>query len=304
MISGESRSDENPKPVHVPVLLQACIDALQPRAGGTYFDLTLGGGGHARAILEASAPDGILFGLDRDGEILELTRAALKAFEDRIFVKQGNFSDAAEIFADHAGRADGVIMDLGLSSYQLDRRERGFSLRHDGPLDLRMDGTQTFTGKDLVNQGDRDELLHAIGRLGEEPRARAIVKALLEERERRPLLLTSDIRRLVERVYGRKGGRIHPATRVFQGLRMCVNHEIESLSKGLDAAFRLMTSKGRLAVLSFHSGEDRVVKNEFNERAAKGEAKRITKKPIRPDAAEIRINRRSRSACLRILEKR
>jgi 16S rRNA (cytosine1402-N4)-methyltransferase len=304
MISGESRSDENPKPVHVPVLLQACLDALRPRPGGTYIDLTLGAGGHARAILKASEPDGILFGLDCDGEILELARAALKAFENRIFVKQGNFRDAAEIFAEHVGRADGVIMDLGLSSYQLDRPERGLSLRHDGPLDLRLDGTQDFTGKDLVNKGDREELLHAIGRLGEEPRAKAIVKALLEEREKRPLLLTSDIRRLVEKVYGRKGGRIHPATRVFQGLRMRVNDEIESLSSGLAGAFRLLAPGGRFVVLAFHSGEDRVVKNFFGECDARGEAKRINKKPIRPDAAEIRSNRRSRSACLRILEKR
>lgn len=289
--------------LHQPVLLLETMDALQPESGGVYADLTLGGGGHAEALLERSSPDGFLLGLDQDPEILVETRRFLEAYKNRTRIEQGNFRKASRIFEAYLGSIDGVIMDLGLSSFQLDRACRGFSLFKDGPLDLRMDTTLHFTGQDLVNRGQPEELLHAVGVLGEEPKAKAIVKAILEERQVRPLLHTFDIRRIVEKVYGRKGGRIHPATRTFQGLRMTVNEEVESLGEGLQEAFRLLKKGGRLAVISFHSGEDRIVKVSFKEQAGRGGAGLLTRKPIRPGADEVRRNRRSRSARLRVLEK-
>lgn len=297
--NGASRTDDGKEAVHLPVLLEESLSILRPGRGGLYGDLTLGGGGHARAMLERSSPDGILLGLDRDPEVLNLARGALKAFERRLRIRHGNFSQAAELFEEYMGSVDGLIMDLGLSSYQLDIPARGFSIFKDGPLDFRMDTTQDFTARDLVNRGSREDLLHAVGTLGEEPRARAVVNAIEAERRLRPLLHTSDLRGLVEKVYRRKGGKIHPATRTFQGLRMWVNRELESLEQGLNAAFRLLKAGGRMAVISFHSGEDRIVKTFFKERKAKKEMQMLDRKPIRPRAREIRENRRSRSALLR-----
>ncbi|MFH1999077.1 MAG: 16S rRNA (cytosine(1402)-N(4))-methyltransferase RsmH, partial [Planctomycetota bacterium] len=276
---------------------------LEPRSGGRYLDLTLGAGGHARALLERSAPDGFLAGLDRDEEILIEARRYLESFNDRCLLRKGNFSEAAMIFEEFVAKADGVIMDLGLSSLQLDHPDRGFSIFRDGPLDFRMDATQPFSARELVNRGHPDDLYAAIRNLGEEPKARAIVKAIVEERRKRPLLHTSDLRRLVEQVYGRKGGKIHPATRTFQGLRMEVNQELESLAKGLIAAFSLLAPGGRLAVISFHSGEDRVVKTGFNNQVAKGSARLVNRKPIMAGRDELRRNRRSRSARLRLIER-
>jgi 16S rRNA (cytosine1402-N4)-methyltransferase len=166
-----------------------------------------------------------------------------------------------------------------------------------------MDPGQAFSARELVNRGRREELLSALQELGEEPRAEAIVKAILEERRKRPLLHTSDIRSIVEKIYGRRGGRIHPATRTFQALRMAVNREIDHLREGLEAAFRLLRGGGRMAVISFHSGEDRIVKTCFKELTGSGEANLVTRKPVRPGPAEVKRNRRSRSARLRVIEK-
>ena len=290
--------------VHEPVLVQEYIAYIHPISGMRYGDLTIGAGGTAEAVLEASAPDGMLFGLDQDPEILRIARERLVAHAGRLELEQGNFRNAAKIFSSYLGTVDGIVMDLGLSSYQLDTARRGFSIKEDGPLDFRMDPSQEFSAKDLVNHGSYDALLHAVGDLGEEPRAKTVVRAIIEARERRPLLHTSDLKSVIEQVYGRKGGRIHPATRAFQGIRMCVNREIESLEEGLVAAFRLLKPGGRLGVISFHSGEDRVVKQFARRLADAGQAEVITRKPIRPSDQEVRRNRRSRSARLRVLEKR
>ena len=295
--------DAGNKAVHQPVLVQEVLDALNPRSKGIYADLTLGGGGHGRALLEASRPDGYLLGLDRDAEILEIARKALGDFAGRFHARQGNFSRAAEVFSDYVGRIEGVVMDLGVSSFQLDQGQRGFSIFKDAPFDLRMDASQKFSGRELVNEGKPEDLLYAIGRLGDEPRAKAIVKAIVNERQKRPLLHTSDIRNIVEQVYGRKGGKIHPATKTFQGLRMVVNRELESLQEGLEAGFQLLGIAGRMAVISFHSGEDRVVKAFFQERGKQGDGKVLSRKPYKPSGREVSRNRRSRSASLRVLEK-
>ncbi len=286
--------------VHLPVLVDEVIEALEPRSGGILLDLTLGAGGHARALLDRSSPDGILFGLDQDPFVLAIAGKKLKEFEGRVTVRQGNFSEADSIFADVRGKIDGLLLDLGVSSLQLDDPGRGFSFRNDGPLDMRMDPGRTATAERFLNEAQRDELLHAVGVLGEEPRAKAIVRAILEERKKRPLFHTTDLRELVEQVYKRRGGRIHPATRTFQGIRMVVNAELESLEKGLSAAFSLLKEGGRLAVIAFHSGEDRIVKEFLKSRQAEGAVAPGPLKVVKPSAAEVRRNRRSRSARLRV----
>jgi len=301
---GEMKRIDKSNDVHIPVLLEECLDALCLTSSGYYADLTLGGGGHATAVLEQSKPGGFLLGLDRDPGVLAETQEKLKSYEDRIKLVHGNFDKAAELFQEYLGKLDGIIMDLGLSSFQLDRSSRGFSIFKDGPLDLRMDTSQALTGKDFVNSASREELIHALGVFGEEPKAKAVAKAIINERQKRPLLHTSDIRRIVELVYGRKGGKIHPATRTFQGLRMAVNEELDSLRTGLESAFQLLKTGGRMCVIAFHSGEDRIVKEFAKNKTEQDLISRVTRKPIQPGQPEIRRNRRSRSARMRVLEKK
>jgi len=289
--------------VHQPVLVDEVLESLEPKSGGVYADFTLGAGGQASAILEKSSPDGILLGLDQDPEILEIAKENLSPFGERVFFEQGNFAAAARIFAGHEGRVDGILFDLGLSSLQLDRPERGFSIRKDGPLDMRMNPNSAVTAEDFVNRASRDELMHAVGVLGEEPRAKAVVNAILAERRKRPLLSTSDLRELIEGVYKRRGGKIHPATRAFQGVRMKVNEELNRLGGGLESALRLLKDGGRLVVIAFHSGEDRIVKEFLKARKAAGDLAIIGGGIIKPTAAEVRRNRRSRSARMRVARK-
>lgn len=289
--------------VHQPVLVDEVLENLAPESGGVYVDLTLGAGGHAKAILERSSPDGILLGLDQDPEILEIAREKLSSFGERVFIEEGNFADAARIFASHEGRADGILFDLGLSSLQLDRPERGFSIKHDGPLDMRMNPNSAVTAEEFVNKANHDELMHAVKVLGEEPRAKAVVNAILDERRKRPLLSTSDLRELIEGVYRRRSGKIHPATRAFQGVRMQINEELKRLGEGLESALRLLKHGGRLAVVAFHSGEDRVVKEFLKGRKAAGELTIVGGGIIRPAVDEVRRNRRSRSARMRVARK-
>jgi 16S rRNA (cytosine1402-N4)-methyltransferase len=292
--------NEREKDLHLPVLVGEVLEGLEPGRGGIFLDLTLGPGGHAEALLEQSPPATVLYGLDQDDLVLDAARARLGRFGDRIRIRKGNFRDADTIFAELVGRAAGVLFDLGISSFQLDRPERGFAIQKDGPLDMRMDTSARATAESFLNRSGRDALLHAVAELGEEPRAKAIVDAVLAERRVRPLLRTSDLREIVEKIYRRRKGRIHPATRTFQGIRMAVNAELEALQEGLAAALRLLAPGGRLAVISFHSGEDRIVK-EFMK--ARQKERTMTMKPsgvIRPAQAEVRSNRRSRSARLRI----
>jgi len=289
--------------VHEPVLLEEVIYFLQVANEQIHCDLTLGAGGHAEVILERSAPDGILYGLDRDSQILEIAGSRLERFGQRIRTRQGNAADAGIILSDVTGKADGVLFDLGVSSLQIDRPERGFSFQKDGPLDMRMDLSSPLTAETFLNTASRDQLIHAIGVLGEENRAGAVVNAILDERRKHRLLRTREVAEIVERIYGRRGGRIHPATRSFRGIRMVVNAELESLEKGLAAALKLLKNGGRLAVIAFHSGEDRIVKEFMKTRRSRGEISLLTRKVIKPGVAEIKRNRRSRSARLRVAVK-
>ena len=285
---------------------------LRIKPGGRYIDGTVGGGGHARGILVASAPDGELLGIDADPMAVTLAGERLAEFRRRVALVQGNFADLEEIAVEHGSYpVDGILLDLGLSSLQLEAARRGFAFRLDGPLDMRFDPSQTTTAADLVNALSMKELADILSRYGEEPQARRIARAIVAER---PLSTTRELAALVERTVGRRR-RIHPATRTFQGLRIAVNEELECLAEALPQALRLLAPSGRLAIVSFHSLEDRLVKRFFRDEARdclcppeipvctcdhRAALRIVTKKPIRPSAEEVEANPRSRSARLRI----
>jgi 16S rRNA (cytosine1402-N4)-methyltransferase len=302
---------------HVPVLLREMLAALQVRSGGVYLDATFGAGGYSRAILQAGA--GRLFAIDRDPAAVARGRE-LSAACVRFTMIEGRFGDMAELLAAQGvRRLDGVVLDLGVSSMQLDEAGRGFSFAADGPLDMRMSGDGT-SAAEVVNRADADTLADILRRYGEEPAARRIARAIVERRQRGPITRTRELAELVARVIGRKAGRIDPATRTFQALRIHVNDELDELERALHAAEGLLVPGGRLVVVAFHSLEDRIVKRFLAERggaaprpsrhlpieSARSEAPRwrlLARRPVRPGAAEIAANPRARSARLRWAER-
>jgi 16S rRNA (cytosine1402-N4)-methyltransferase len=288
---------------HSPVMAVEVPVWLGAAPGHTVVDLTVGGGGHAAAMLRATAPTGTVVACDRDASALALARRTLAEFGARVRYEHGASTDCLARLAAEGLRADAILMDLGVSSMQLDEPGRGFSLRDDGPLDMRMDRSQQQTAADYLNTAAPEALEHALREWGGEPAAARVVRALVQRREQRPFRSTGDLRTAVESALGRRGGRIHPATRVFQGLRMAVNRELELLEQALPLARALLAPGGRLAVLSFHSGEDRIVKQAF--RAAEREGDELlTRKAEVPGREETRSNPRSRSAKLRVLRRR
>ncbi len=306
-----------PEYFHKSVLTTEVLAALRPRPGGCYADGTVGGGGHAAALLRASGPTGKLFGCDRDGAAVQAARARLAEFAGRFEIRHGSFADLDQWI--EAGSCEGVILDLGLSSVQVDRPERGFSFQSDGPLDMRMDPAQELTAAALVNQTGAEELAEIFWEYGGEAKARRIARAIARERETGPLQRTGQLAELIERVSPRGGRKGHPATKVFLALRTVVNDESGHLQRGLEAAVKILKPGGRLAVISFHGLEDRVVK-KFGGRLARGyeagepdvpELRRprpailrwVQRKAIRPGAAELGENPRSRSAQCRVMEK-
>lgn len=282
---------------HMPVLYRETLEGLAVRPGEQYIDCTAGSGGHARGILEDSAPDGRLLALDTDPEAIERMRSRLQGFGSRMTLIQANFRDL-ETTARREGiqHVDGILFDLGVSSVQLGTARRGFSFQDDGPLDMRLDPTGGVTAADLVQRVEEGELADILRRYGEEPMAGRIAAAIVRERTRGPLATTAQLANLVARVKGRRG-RIHPATTVFQALRIAVNGELESIALALPQAIRLLRPGGRLAVIAFHSLEDRIVKHRL--RAAFGKGGLLTKKPVRASDAEVAVNPRARSALLR-----
>lgn len=303
---------------HNPVMVAEVLAALRPCPGGKYADGTVGGGGHAAAMLAATSPTGWLSGCDRDGAAVEAAARRLAEFAGRFEIRRGNFAELAEMWP--AESYDGVLLDLGVSSPQLDTAERGFSFQQEGPLDMRMDTRQGTTAADLVNRLGADELAKIFWQLGDEPQSRRFARAIEMDRRQRPFTMTGQLAGLIERLSPRRGQRTHPATKVFQALRMAVNDELGSLRRGLDAAVKILKPGGRLAVITFHSLEDRVVKEFGRERSRdyefdgpvdvpelrrpkKPELKWVERKAVKPGEAELAENPRSRSAQLRILEK-
>jgi 16S rRNA (cytosine1402-N4)-methyltransferase len=295
---------------HIPVLPAEVIAGLAPRSGGRYIDGTLGGGGHAEAILEASAPGGRLLGIDADPAALAAGAVRLAPFGERAVLTHGNFRDLTRLArANGFEPADGILLDLGVSSHQLDTPERGFSFMADAPLDMRMDPTSGETAADLVDELPEGELADLIYRYGEERGSRRIARAIVAARRSGRIATTGALAEIVARALGGRHGKIHPATRTFQALRIAVNHELESLEAALPQATELLAPGGRLAVIAFHSLEDRIVKQFFRAESGYGGAtgpsrlRIITKKPIEAGSDEARANPRARSAKLRIAEK-
>jgi len=300
---------------HKPVLLKEVLEVMAVHPTGRYGDGTVGGAGHARAILEASSPTGWLYGCDRDGEALQAAKAKLSSFAGRFELRQGNYADFADWI--EPGTLDGVLLDLGISSLQLGEAVRGFSLVEEGPLDMRMDPTRGMTAADLVNTSSAEQLAKIFWEYGGEEKSRRIAKAIEHDR---PFQTTRQLAQLIERISPRYGRKTHPATQVFQALRIAVNDEIGSLKRGLAGAVKILRPGGRLAVITFHSLEDRVVK-EFGRQLSRGyqvegevdvpelrqpvppELKVLTRKAVKPSEVEIRDNPRSRSAQLRAFEK-
>jgi 16S rRNA (cytosine1402-N4)-methyltransferase len=299
-------------------MLREVVEALKPTPGGRYVDGTLGGGGHAAAILGASSPDGWLFGFDRDGAAVESAGQRLTPFAGRFELRQANFAELAAWVP--AAGCDGVLLDLGLSSPQLDTASRGFSFQQEGPLDMRQDRRQALTAADLVNSSPVEELARIFWEFGGERQARRLAQAIGIEREKRPFTTTRQLADLIERLMPRRGKKTHPATRVFQALRIVVNDEIGSLEKGLAAALSVLKPGGRLVVITFHSLEDRLVK-EFGRARARDytfvgpvdvpelrqpcvpELKWVNRKAVPPGDAELAENPRSRSAQMRVMER-
>ncbi len=302
----------NCAPLHTPVLLNEVLEGLGVRAGGRYVDCTVGTGGHARAILKRSKPHGRLLGIDLDPVAIEVAECQLSSYKDRVKLKYDSFAELKEIAsAQGFVPADGVLLDLGLSSLQLESGERGFSFQKDGPLDMRMDPHGDITADHLVNDLTELELAGIIAEYAEEVRAKTIARAIVRNR---PLTTTLELADVVARAVGRRR-RLHPATRTFQALRMAVNGELEALSSALPQTTEVLGKGGRLAIISFHSLEDRIVK-QFMVKESRDcicppelpvckcgherKLKILTKKPVRPSSEEVRHNPRSRSAKLRI----
>jgi len=304
---------------HTPVLLDEVLELLDVREGGSYIDGTLGSAGHALAIIERAGRDGRLLGIDRDREAITRAGEVLDAHAERCTLVHGNHANVADIAGEHGfGKADGILFDLGVSSEQLDEPARGFSFSRPGPLDMRMDKRERVTAADLVADLDEEVLCRVLRENGDEPKAKRIARAIVRARERSALETTQDLSDVVAGAVGGKKGRLHPATRAFLALRIAVNRELSSLEAGLEAGLGILATGGRMAVISFHSQEDRVVKRRFSAHAGRweslpaggrvrqGEMPRVSlvnRKPVRPGEPEIKANPRARSAKLRVVER-
>ena len=301
---------------HKTVLYHEVTTILRPHQGGQYVDATLGAGGHSFSILSESTPDGLLLGIDRDSQALEIAHRRLARFGKRLILKNANFAQLENLIEEIGWRfIDGIIFDLGVSSMQLETPGRGFSFLKDEPLDMRFDQENGITAAEIINNEKEEELARVIWENGEEPQARQIAAAICRAR---PLKSTGELARLVSTIYHGPRGCIHPATRTFQALRMAVNQELQSLQSSLEQALHLLVRGGRMAIISFHSLEDRLVK-QFIRRESKdcicpseqpictcghkASLKILTRHAIAPSEDEIQKNSRARSAHLRAAEK-
>ncbi len=287
--------------VHTPVLTTEVMEMLDPVSDGRYVDATLGGGGHTRELLKRLDEGGVVIAMDRDEEALKRARRQIE--DRRVIFQQGRFSEMAEKVRSLGYRdVEGVIMDLGISMIQIKDEERGFSLYSRAPLDMRMDRSLPLTAGDIVNTWSEREIERILREYGEERKAARIARAIVTERRKARIETCLQLSSLLERVCRRRG-RIHPATRTFQALRIAVNNELEELSAGLRNATGILKIGGRLCVISYHSLEDRIVKRYFIEAEKQGRLRRLNKKPVVPGREELRRNPSSRSAKLRGAEK-
>jgi 16S rRNA (cytosine1402-N4)-methyltransferase len=310
------RPEKEGSQVHLPVLYQEIILALRPLNPGRYVDATLGAGGHARGILEACSPHGCLLGMDVDPQALKIALSNLATFGNRAILLNSSYIHLTEqVHRQGWDQVNGVLIDLGVSSMQLDTPDRGFSFLRDGELDMRFDSSQKTTAADLVNTLSEKELADIIWKYGEETRSRQIARAIVQSR---PVRTTLQLAAIIARAAGGKATRIHPATKTFQGLRIAVNHELEALEKVLPQAISMLAPQGRLAVISFHSLEDRMVKQFFRRESRdcicppeqpvctcghKATIVEVNRHPIEAAVEESKSNPRSRSARLRVVEK-
>ena len=301
---------------HEPVLAAELVAGLDVRPGGRYVDCTLGAGGHAAAVLETSGPEGRLLGIDADEDAIELARERLRSYGRASIFAQGNFRDLHDLCANHDFLdADGVYFDLGLSSMQLEAAGRGFSFLKEGPLDMRFSKTGPVSGSDVVNSYAVDELAGVLRRYGQERKSRLIARRIAA---RRPIETTTELASIVAGAYPPGRHRIHPATRTFQALRICVNDELAGIEQALESTVDVLKPEGRVAVISYHSLEDRIVKNFFRDRSADfahvpgapggghpltPSLEVVTRRAVTPSAAETERNPRSRSAKLRVARK-
>ena len=302
-------------PQHKPVLYKEIIHALQPTSSGCYIDGTVGAGGHARGVLEACAPAGRLLGMDLDPQALALARETLAPYGKRVVLVQASFISLPEAMREIGWElVDGILLDLGVSSMQLDTPERGFSIQKEAPLDMRFNGSSGLSAAQLINSLAETDLAEILFRYGEEPRAKRLAKMIVQAR---PIATTTQLAEIAKRAYPGHS-RVHPATRTFQAFRIAVNDELASLENVLPKAAAALRQGGRLAVISFHSLEDRIVKDFIREESKdktnppyeqlyeverKASLKEINRKPITPDEPEIKDNPRARSAKLRVAEK-
>lgn len=298
---------------HTPVMCSQVLNYLITKKMGIYLDCTLGGGGHSEEIIKTIYPDGLLIGLDQDIEALEFAREKLKDYQDKVIIVKSNFTDLKILLQDLGyKKVTGILFDLGLSSHQVDNKCRGFSFLEDNLLDMRMDLSKQFNARYVVNTYSEKELWNIFSKYGEERFSRSIARLIVRERENKQIETTKQLAKLVTDVYARyKRNRwhIHPATRVFQALRIEVNDELNALKRALEEAVTMLEPQGRICIISYHSLEDRIAKHTFKEMANKDNLKLnayvriLSKKPIYPSENEIRENPRARSAKMRVAEK-
>ena len=308
--------------VHKSIMLEEVIESLAIKPNGIYVDGTLGGAGHSSEIVKRLGEDGRLIGIDQDGEAIEAATKRLKPYKDKVTIVRSNYAQMKEVLRDLGiPKVDGILLDLGVSSYQLDNAERGFTYREDVPLDMRMDQRQTKTARDIVNDYTETELFHMIRDYGEDKFARNIAKHIVQARQKAPIETTGQLIEVIKAAIPKKvratGG--HPAKKTFQAIRIELNHELDVLKNNLEDMIDLLNDEGRIAIITFHSLEDRIVKNIFRTserpcicppefpvcvcgRVSKGKV--ITRKPIVPGKEELEENSRSKSAKLRVFERR
>jgi 16S rRNA (cytosine1402-N4)-methyltransferase len=301
---------------HQPVLYHESLKYLKPEKSGKYIDGTLGAGGHAEGILRLCGPDGMLLGLDLDDQAINIAARKLSIFKDRCIIRKASYGDMKNIAVSLGWESvDGILLDLGLSSMQLDTVDRGFSIQKDAPLDMRFDTCHGRTAADLINSLTENDISTILWEYSDEPKSRQIAKLIIENR---PIYTTKDLSELVLKAYHGKRGKTHPATRTFQALRIEVNNELEVLKEGLESSLKIVRSGGKIVIITFHSLEDRIVKQFFRRESTdcicpqeqlictcghKAALKLITRKAIKPSQEEIAKNSRARSAKLRAAEK-